>query len=217
MRTAQSRLALGAYFVLLCGCGGNSMKANSGFGGATGNGGSSATGGVLGSGGASGVSVTGGSAGLGSSGGAGGFLASGGVLGSGGAGGVFAIDGSAGVGDSGGAPDSGGSISADASATRDASKSPDAPLYLCRPPPPCPAGWSYVYNDSTCGFGGTTTVCTRRGDGLCYQECTTDSDCANPSFPKCGSIDVAGGTDYASPKRVCVGSVGACREDAGSS
>ena len=147
----------------------------------------------------------------------GGSLASGGVLGSGGATGGAAGDGSAGIGSTGGTSGSGGASLADASATRDAKNSPDAPPLLCRPVPPCPAGWNYVDNDSACSFGGTTSICTPRGDGHCYQECKTDSDCTSPSFPTCGSIDVAAGSDYLSPKPVCLGSVGWCSDDAGSS
>jgi hypothetical protein len=151
--------------------------------------------------------------GLGGAAEAGGVLTTGGVIGSGGS----TSDGSAGNGSFGGTLGSGGASSADASATRDAKNSSDAPPLQCRPIPPCPTGWNYVDNDSGCSFGGTTSSCFPRGDGHCYQECKTDSDCTNPSFPTCGSIDVAGGSDYLHPKPVCQGLVGWCSDDAGTS
>ena len=141
---------------------------------------------------------------------AGGWLGGGGAVGAGGASAV-----SSGVGP--GIVGTGGASEAfaDASAPRDAPGSPDSSQVSCRPAPPCPSGWNYVYKDSVCSWSGTVSICTPKGDGLCYQECTTDSDCTNPLFSTRGSIDLANGTDYfGSKKGVCVGGP-RCFEDAG--
>lgn len=150
--------------------------------------------------GRSGVSASSGSGGLAD---AGGSSATGGVQGTGGAGGITAAGGTGGIRAAGGTTGVGGALSAaDAGVLPDASGPADGPPLLCRPAPPCPSGWNYVYDDSICGYGSTT--CSHNGDGLCYRECKTDSDCVDPGFGKCGSISVFGGSDYAPGKGVCV-------------
>jgi hypothetical protein len=140
-----------------------------------------------------------------------GWLGTGGAVGAGGAAEVSS-GGATGTVAAGGA---GGAKSTDAGATRDAPGIADSAQLACRPAPPCPSGWNYVYNDSACTWGGTVSICTPRGDGLCYQECKADSDCTNPIFPTCGSIELANGSDYpGSRKGVCVGGP-RCRGDAG--
>ena len=57
-------------------------------------------------------------------------------------------------------------------------------------PAPCAAG-QFLYDDESCGGplpdGGTPT-CTEVGDGLCYDTCADDSDCADSCRPFCRTI-----------------------------
>jgi hypothetical protein len=75
----------------------------------------------------------------------------------------------------------------------------------CRLQPPCPSGW-LEWTDSMCSppYLGSGPTCGTNGDGLCYQPCTTASDCDDPLFPNCGSITVFAGSDQGQSKSVCV-------------
>ena len=50
---------------------------------------------------------------------------------------------------------------------------------------------------------GSAPVCRSNGDGLCYQPCSTSSDCRDSLFPDCTSVFVYGGSDYFKTKYVC--------------
>jgi hypothetical protein len=145
--------------------------------------------------------------GMKAAGGSGGTMEAGGAVG-----GVVGTGGAIRIAATGGA---GGAQSADAGSTKDPG-SPDSSRISCRPAPPCPSGWDYVYKDSACSWGGTVSICTARGDGLCYRECKANSDCTDPIFPTCESINLYNGSDYAESKKgVCLGG-SRCPQDAGS-
>ena len=76
----------------------------------------------------------------------------------------------------------------------------------CRPAPPCPTGW-FIYNDTICEWPLSSGICfpNKSSDGLCYQSCSTSTDCTNPAFPVCASILMYKGSDYGQPVGVCQG------------
>jgi len=55
--------------------------------------------------------------------------------------------------------------------------------------PPCAAD-SVEWTDEHCFMSDASPEerCDPRGDGLCYQRCITDADCADPCRPYCGEI-----------------------------
>jgi hypothetical protein len=86
----------------------------------------------------------------------------------------------------------------------------DGRVAFCRPGPPCPAGW-FVYSDTGCSppYLGSGPGCSSYGDGLCYQTCSTSSDCTDSRFPDCSGITWYGGDDTMETRYVCRSSTAA--------
>jgi hypothetical protein len=104
----------------------------------------------------------------------------------------------------------GGSANDGASAVGGAAGGPGATLgaggavSFCRLAPPCPSGW-YQYSDTVCSPPslGSGPGCSSKGDGLCYQPCTSSVDCSDPMFRNCTELMVFDGSDVGRPRYVC--------------
>jgi hypothetical protein len=135
------------------------------------------------------------------SGASGGKTGSGGQVGNGGSTGT-----ATGTGGSAGVTSTGGSAGTTSPAT-DAASGDTGAASVCRPRPPCAPGW-FHYQDTVCPYPSTSGPgCSSRGDGLCYQECKTSSDCTDPHSPTCSGLTIFGGSDVGQTKYVCTSSI----------
>jgi hypothetical protein len=82
-----------------------------------------------------------------------------------------------------------------------------ASVRTCRPNPPCPDGW-FSYTDTVCSppFLNSGPGCSANGDGLCYKDCASDTDCRPEGFPICRSLTFYNGSDVGQPRPACVAS-----------
>jgi hypothetical protein len=83
-----------------------------------------------------------------------------------------------------------------------ASPSPDASTEVA---PDADAGCDFVYSDRLCSVpidGDASGGCGEKGDGLCYQKCTTEAECHDPTRPHCSVLGLFNSGDYNCNRKV---------------